>query len=250
MGKSRRSPRRDFDITVQGEVREDIDLELLFRVALDVAARERAKAEGERTEAPEQPRHTTGVPGGVTEAARGLSEHLVAPLGRRWWHVQAVANRAEQLADAVRRDERDLLVASAWLHDIGYAEELAVTGLHALDGARYLQDHGWPEPIVSLVAHHTGADEEARQRGLAGSLAAFKKPPPALLDALTAADMVTGPDGSWVRAEDRVVEILRRYDPDHPVHRAVTQSRSALLFAVKRVQGRARRPIQPAPKPP
>ncbi|HEX3192303.1 MAG TPA: hypothetical protein VHS30_21235 [Streptosporangiaceae bacterium] len=30
--------------------------------------------------------------------------------------------------------------AAAWLRDIGYTPGLAVTGLHALDGARYLRD--------------------------------------------------------------------------------------------------------------
>ena len=33
-----------------------------------------------------------------------------------------------------------MLEAAAWLPDIGYAPGLAVTGLHALDGARYLRD--------------------------------------------------------------------------------------------------------------
>ena len=32
-----------------------------------------------------------------------------------------------EMADAVRRDEREVLVAAAWLHDIGYADELAAT---------------------------------------------------------------------------------------------------------------------------
>ncbi len=31
------------------------------------------------------------------------------------------------------------LVAAAYLHDIGYAPELAITGFHPLDGARHLR---------------------------------------------------------------------------------------------------------------
>ena len=54
-------------------------------------------------------------------------------------HVQAVAARARSLA-AVLGADADLLEAAAWLHDIGYAPGLAVTGLNALDGARYLRD--------------------------------------------------------------------------------------------------------------
>jgi HD superfamily phosphodiesterase len=34
----------------------------------------------------------------------------------------------------------DLLEAAAWLHDIGYSPEIAVSGFHPLDGARYLRD--------------------------------------------------------------------------------------------------------------
>jgi HD superfamily phosphodiesterase len=76
-----------------------------------------------------------------TVEARELSRQLVAPLGRRWCHVQAVAARAAELADAVPVEDRDTLVASVWLHDIGDAPDLAVTGLHPVDGARYLRDH-------------------------------------------------------------------------------------------------------------
>jgi HD domain len=64
---------------------------------------------------------------------------LKEPLPRRWAHVQGVATRARNLAP-VHGAGADLLEAAAWLHDIGYAPGLAVTGLHALDGARYLRD--------------------------------------------------------------------------------------------------------------
>ena len=45
----------------------------------------------------------------------------------RWRHVQAVAGKADQLAPAYGPDGW-LLVASAWLHDIGYAWRIARTG--------------------------------------------------------------------------------------------------------------------------
>jgi predicted hydrolase (HD superfamily) len=60
-------------------------------------------------------------------------------LPRRWAHVQGVAARAHSLAPVLGADA-DLLEAAAWLHDMGYAPGLADTGLHALDGARYLPD--------------------------------------------------------------------------------------------------------------
>ena len=100
--------------------------------------------------------------------AEHLAEALLREsLPRRWAHVQGVAARARGLAPVLGADA-DLLEAAAWLHDIGYAPDLAITGLHALDGARYLRDtqHA-DEMLCRLVAHHSCAIVEAEERGLA-----------------------------------------------------------------------------------
>ena len=95
---------------------------------------------------------------------------LQEPLPRRWAHVQGVATRARSLAPVLGADA-DLLEAAAWLHDIGYAPALAVTGLHALDGARYLRDARHADAMLCrLVAHHSYAIIEAGERGLADVL--------------------------------------------------------------------------------
>jgi putative nucleotidyltransferase with HDIG domain len=90
-------------------------------------------------------------------AAIELAERLIAPLGRRWRHVQKVASQAEEPAAALPEGDREDLISAAWLHDIGYSPEITDTGLHALDGARHLRRQGWPERVVGLVAHHSGA---------------------------------------------------------------------------------------------
>ena len=64
---------------------------------------------------------------------------LQEPRPRRWAHVQGAAARARGLAPVPGADA-DLLEAAAWLHDIAYAPGLTVTGLHALDSARYRRD--------------------------------------------------------------------------------------------------------------
>lgn len=64
----------------------------------------------------------------------------------------------------------NLLVAAAWQHDIGYATELAVTGFHPLDGARYVQGARAPDRLTNLVAQHSCAVVEARLRGLDGEM--------------------------------------------------------------------------------
>ena len=98
------------------------------------------------------------------QRAASLARHFVAPLGRRWLHVQAVAGRAAEVSAALPEARRNQLVAAAWLHDIGYSPEIDLTRFHPLDGARYLRKQGWSAEIVNLVAHHSGARFEAAER--------------------------------------------------------------------------------------
>jgi len=76
----------------------------------------------------------------VDDAAELAGKTLAEPLPRRWRHVRSVARRARWVAKELALS--DDLVAAAWLHDIGYAPELAETGFHPLDGARYLRRVG------------------------------------------------------------------------------------------------------------
>ncbi|SOE65787.1 metal dependent phosphohydrolase [Streptomyces sp. OV198] len=172
------------------------------------------------------------------EGAAELAESLLPQLGNRWLHTQAVAERAREAAQAVSEGERDLLVAAAWLHDIGYAPELRETGFHPLDGARYLESLGAPARVVRLVAHHSGAVYEAEQRGLAGELAEYQREDSPLLDALIYADMTTGPAGQSFDFDRRIDEILVRYEPGSEVHTAISKARPYLGAAVARTRER------------
>ncbi|WP_421743033.1 HD domain-containing protein [Cellulomonas sp.] len=167
------------------------------------------------------------------QASKVASEYL-SGLGRRWDHVRTVGQLADVLADGgmISAD----VAAAAWLHDLGYAEELSTTGLHALDGAAFLAIEGAPAEIVSLVAHHTGADFEAEERGLKAEMDAMPAAGRANLDALTLLDLVTAPDGSLTEPEARINEILSRYPGSSPVHRAVSRSRAELLASAERAR--------------
>jgi putative nucleotidyltransferase with HDIG domain len=172
--------------------------------------------------------------------ARRQASALLAGCGDRWRHVRAVAATASQVGRLLLGEpDRALLVAAAFLHDIGYARPLTRSGFHALDGAEYLRGHG-QERLASLVAHHSGARFEAEERGLAGQLAAFELEAGPVMDALDYADMTTGPSGEAVTFDDRIEEILRRYPADDPVYRAVTRARPVLRSAVDRTRGRLR----------
>src|SRR5580704_3508517 len=136
----------------------------------------------------------------AAEVARKLLE---VPLPRRWAHVQGVAAQARSLTP-ILGDDADLLEAAAWLHDIGYSPELADTGFHPLDGARYLRDVEHAHPMLCrLVANHSCAILEAEDRGLADALSSeFPTPTPALSDALAYCDMTTTPTGNLVSVHD------------------------------------------------
>jgi HD domain len=167
---------------------------------------------------------------------------LQEPLPRRWAHVQGVAARARSLAPVLGADA-DLLHAAAWLHDIGYAPGLAVTGLHALDGARYLHGAQHADAMLCrLVAHHSYAIVEADERGLADVLGfEFEPAPYALASVLTCCDMTTSPDGEFVPVERRLAEIHHRCGAGHLVSRSIQRATPMILGAVEQVHHRAAR---------
>ena len=178
-------------------------------------------------------------------ALASWAEHLAQSLlqeslPRRWSHVQGVAARARSLAPVLDADA-DLLEAAAWLHDIGYAPALAVTGLHALDGARYLRDAQHADAMLCrLVAHHSYAVIEAGERGLADVLSLeFEPAPYAHSSVLTYCDMTTSPDGELVPVERRLAEIHHRYGPGHLVSRSIQRATPMILRAVEQVHRRA-----------
>lgn len=172
------------------------------------------------------------------QEAAELAESLLPSLGNRWLHTQAVAARAQEVAGAVSEADRDLLVAAAWLHDIGYAPELRDTGFHPIDGARHLETLGASARLVRLVAHHSGAVYEAEQRGLSAELAAYEREDSPVLDALITADMTTGPAGQSFDFDTRIDEILVRYEPGSEVHNAISNARPYLKGAVERTHAR------------
>jgi HD-like signal output (HDOD) protein len=180
---------------------------------------------------------------GVAARLRVASEfagYILAPLPDRWLHTQAVARRAEQMAVTVDSSDRGVLVAAAWLHDIGYSPLARDTGFHPLDGARYLEAHGWPTRIIGLVAYHSGAEFLAGAYGLTEHLAQFPQEHSAVADALTYADQTTGPHGELMSLDDRRAEALARHGAES-AQTAVRHTREPVLVAIgRRVESRLR----------
>ena len=168
------------------------------------------------------------------DLARGL---LAEPLPRRWLHTQGVALKAESVAHVAGIDPA-ALVCAAWLHDVGYSPALVSTGMHQLDGARYLRDVAAADALVCrLVAHHSCARIEARNRGLDDQLNKEFPPVDGLIsDALTYADMTTSPDGELVGVEDRLSEILVRYGEGDLVAESIREASPRIIASVRAVR--------------
>jgi hypothetical protein len=175
----------------------------------------------------------------IDETRRLAEQELAVDLPRRWEHVQAVAQRAAEIASLPDVDAVEL-VAAAWLHDVGYSAEMVETGFHPLDGARHLRRLGTvPERVVRLVAHHSCAVIEAEERGLASELLGeFSREESPTADALWYADMTTGPDGQRFDVDVRLAEIRSRYGAGHVVTRFIDRAEGQLVAAVERTQTR------------
>lgn len=175
----------------------------------------------------------------VAWAARE-SERRLSPLGGRWAHTEGVVLRARALASTVPVEDRRLLVAAAYLHDIGYAEDVGDTGFHPLDGSRWLRARG-QERLACLVAYHSGARFEAVVRGLASALEEFIEERSALADTLTYCDLTTDPEGREVTPSARLAEIGGRYGRHSDVSRGMHAAAAALDALVYRAEERIAR---------
>lgn len=179
----------------------------------------------------------------LANSARELASRLIrSQLPRRWAHVVGVADKATRVAAQLDDVDTELVVAAAWLHDIGYSTELVESGLHALDGARYLRDHGWDPRVVALVAHHSASRVEAAERGLERDLLReFAEPADrSSLEVLVYCDMTTGPAGEVLSVEQRLAEISKRYGPKAVVTKFVDEASDDLVAIVHRVEERLR----------
>ena len=166
-----------------------------------------------------------------------VATQLLGDVGTRLPHTRAVATQAGKVKEFVEDGWSRALIDAAWLHDIGYNPAVSISGLHPLDGARWLRAEGFSDKTCSLVAWHTGAIHEARVRGLEDELRTeFAPPPPSALDALTWADLTSSPSGEPVSPEARLDEIVNRYEPGSAVHRAIVAGRQDLLESTKRIE--------------
>jgi hypothetical protein len=167
--------------------------------------------------------------------ASEVSRRLLEPLGKRWLHTLGVVKRAGEVGEVLSWTDADLLVAAAYLHDVGYAPELQETGLHPLDGARFIRSSGH-ERLAGLVAFHGSAVVEAEERGLRSELAEFTDERSVLSRALTYCDLTIDRDGQRIEPAARISEIRKRYGAGAPEVRALDRSEPALMDDVSVIE--------------
>lgn len=151
-----------------------------------------------------------GLGGRQATRAQALARTLLRHDPRRLNHSAGAARAAAYAALSLRTVSADVVIAAAWLHDIGYAPDLVETGFHPVDGAAFLRDDGWDDQIVRLVAHHSFSRVTAAFYGADTALSRFAPVDGLICDVLTFADSVAGADGTGATMGERIDEIRQR----------------------------------------
>jgi len=115
------------------------------------------------------------VPEPLIRYAQEFAEVTLGTDSPLYLRGQVAASQAQLAATSLGRPRPEVLVAAAWLHAIGEAPDAARTGLVSVDGATFLLANGWPEPVISLVAHQLQSRMLAETYGAADSLALIER---------------------------------------------------------------------------
>lgn len=175
---------------------------------------------------------------GTVSLARQMAEEwLSGSMPARWRHTQQVAATAKMLAEQLDLSdvEATTLVASAWLHDIGYTQT-QVHEWHPLAGAIVLRGMEL-DTVANYVAWHTTAPEEVVFLGLSEQMVSFPNADDVVTDCLTYADMSSGPNGEVFTFEQRLSELKERRGEDSFQFQTMAQAWERLLEVRDRVEG-------------
>ncbi len=133
---------------------------------------------------------------------------------KRLEHILQVAECVHSSANELGLNA-PLAYCAALLHDVGYLEELKVTGFHPIDGANFLSREGYPE-IAALIVCHSNSPEQAHIKKLPEI--SISEDPIAKL--ITYWDVQTKQGGELVSYDQRLEDIVARYGEESDVTRA------------------------------
>jgi hypothetical protein len=174
-----------------------------------------------------------------------LAHRLLTDDQKRLAHLRGAGLIAGMAAGALRVDQPETVVAAALLHDIGYAPAITRTGFHPLDGALFLVQEGWPDPVVFLVAHHSHAAVLAPYYGVHHHLSLLDHVHSQADDILTFSDLRAGVSGLGADPRQRIEDMRRRHADRTFVPDEIREARyRMLLTAAARVNAAVNRATQ------
>ena len=168
----------------------------------------------------------------IPAEVRPFMVEALAENPKRVEHVLEIARRVRNSGEKLRFSGEllDLAESAALLHDIGYWKEIALTGFHPIDGAKFLIEHGERE-IADLIVGHSCSPEEGQLLGHLG----IEQSPNIVAKLITFWDVQVKQGGEVVTYSERYNDILKRYGEDSIVGQANKLAKSRIELIIDEV---------------
>jgi hypothetical protein len=140
-------------------------------------------------------------------AAEALASRLLSFLPVRLTHSSAAAGQARRVASTVPDGDRELLIAAAVLHDIGYSAPLIDTRVSSPRWNEPSDAHGWTGQVGGPGRTSLRSSSARTGRGRRGLACRVRQRGIRRSDALIYADMTASPDGRQVDVRARLTDI-------------------------------------------
>lgn len=158
----------------------------------------------------------------TVESAKGLCYAKLEKNPDILNHTLGVVHNCRNLikVHSLSKQDAELLLTAAYLHDIGHSEDINVTGFYQFDAYKHLLFSGWDLEVCSLVLHHSEARYYPHQKD-PEIQSAFKKALPKRLEEvyklLNLADMTSNSRGEHVSFKERFLDIKNNYGANNPL---------------------------------
>ncbi len=145
-------------------------------------------------------------------------------------HILVIAKKVKETCLQIIKLHKNIVIDSklaicaALLHDIGYADNINITGFHPIDGSNFLTKLGY-STLAELIIGHSCSPEEAELKGLQ------KITPSNALEAklISYWDMRVMQGGRIVTYDQRLNDIIKRYGKDSIIGKANLQAKERLI---------------------
>ncbi|SDZ36188.1 HD domain-containing protein [Thermoactinomyces sp. DSM 45892] len=170
--------------------------------------------------------------------------YYLPPTQDRYHHILGVVDRMKELVKKiVIPDEwRTQLIQTAFLHDIGYSEQLNQYNFHPLDGALFVQKIGISKSVLAAILFHSDAYTSAKHirpdlfEVYSDNYDLLDETDHMFIDLITYCDIHTSPTGIEITLQERVRDVVRRYGEGHPVSDMMLLSQTYYQEVEQRVE--------------